>query len=166
MRQRARHEQIVGIASSGIEYKMTREREPPPSYHRHPRRCIKLTAHITSIPVRRAEGRNGKTGAGRQSTRQAERRPRHRTIRPQAMNRPTSTMTARHRRDSQATQPSRANRSRIANERERESGTVRKQAGRPPPCPQPQIDRRPHIPRPAGGGLIQAGKSRRTGKRG
>lgn len=66
MRQRKRHEQVIGIASSGIEYEMTREREPPPSYRRTPRRFIKLTAHATPSPPRpsgRIAGRgNGKRG--------------------------------------------------------------------------------------------------------
>lgn len=76
MRQRARHEQVIGTISSGIEYKMTREREPTPSYHQHPRRFIKLAAHATPLPARRAEGRNVGTGNGasRQSIRQAGRR--------------------------------------------------------------------------------------------
>ena len=62
MRQRARRERVIGTISSGIGYKMTGEREPPPSYHRHPRRFIKLTAHTMPLPVRRAEERNGETG--------------------------------------------------------------------------------------------------------
>lgn len=55
MRQRKRHEQVIGIASSGIEYEMTmereqmtKEREPTPSYYRHPRRSRQLAAHITA----------------------------------------------------------------------------------------------------------------------
>lgn len=55
---------------------MTREREPTPSHHRHPRRFIELAAHATPLPARRAEGRNVGTGNGasRQSIRQAGRR--------------------------------------------------------------------------------------------
>lgn len=64
MRQWARHEPAIGTISSGIEYEMTEEREPAPSYRRHPRRFIKLTAQTTALPVRRAEERNGETGNG------------------------------------------------------------------------------------------------------
>lgn len=46
MRQRERHEQVIDTASSGIEYKMTREQEPPLSYHRNPRRSRQLAARI------------------------------------------------------------------------------------------------------------------------
>lgn len=76
MRQRARHEQVIGTISSGIEHEMTREREPTPSHYRHPRRFIELAAHATPLPARRAEGRNVGTGNGasRQSIRQAGRR--------------------------------------------------------------------------------------------
>ena len=142
MRQRARHEPAIGTISSGIEYEMTREREPPPSYHRHQRRFTELTAH-TTLPSPSGGQRDGtvkrKTGrtANRRGKRDAE--PRYHITSSQERNRPMRKMTERHRRDSQATQPSRANRSRIANERERESGTVRKQAGRSQSCPQPQI---------------------------
>ena len=65
MRQRIRYEPAIGIASSGIEYEMTGEREPPPAYHRHPRRFIKLAAHTTLLPRpagREAERGNGKRG--------------------------------------------------------------------------------------------------------
>lgn len=65
MRQRIRYEPAIGSISSGIEYKMTREREPTPSYHRHPRRFIKLTAHTTAPPrpaSRGTERGNGKRG--------------------------------------------------------------------------------------------------------
>lgn len=48
MRQLKRHERVIGTASSGIEHEMTREREPPQSYHRNPRRFIKLAAHTTA----------------------------------------------------------------------------------------------------------------------
>lgn len=79
MRQRVRHEQVIGTVSSGIEYEMMREREPSPSYHRHPRRFIKLAAHTTPLPVRRADGRNGGTGnGGRTADRQGERDAEHR----------------------------------------------------------------------------------------
>lgn len=64
MRQWARHEPVIGTISSGIEHEMTREWEPPPSYHWHSRRSIQLIAHTTPLPVRRAEGRNGETGNG------------------------------------------------------------------------------------------------------
>lgn len=66
MRQRARHEQVIGTASSGIEYEMTREWKPTPVYHRHTRRFIKLAAHTTPSPPRpagrMAERGNGKRG--------------------------------------------------------------------------------------------------------
>lgn len=122
MRQWARYEQVIGIALSGIEHEMTREREPPPAYRRYPRRLIKLTAHTTIPPRpagRGAERGNGKRG-GRQPARQAGRRTQHRTIRTQAMNRQTRQMTERKA---------------IANERERESDTGMKQAVRPSSCP-------------------------------
>lgn len=48
MRQRIRHEQVIGTASSGIEHEMTREWGPAPAYRRNSRRFIKLTAHITA----------------------------------------------------------------------------------------------------------------------
>ena len=48
MRKRIRYEQVIGITSFGIEHEMTREWEPPLSYHRHPRRFIELTAHTTT----------------------------------------------------------------------------------------------------------------------
>ena len=89
MRQRARHKRVIGTTSSGIEHEMTREWEPPPSYHRHPRRFIKLTAYTTTpSPSGGQRGGMGKleTGADRQPTRQAERRTQHRTIRTQARN--------------------------------------------------------------------------------
>lgn len=64
MRQRIRYEPAIGSISSGIEYEMMRGQEPTPSYHRNPRRFIKLTAHIMPLHVRRAEERNGETESG------------------------------------------------------------------------------------------------------
>ena len=123
MRQRARHEQVIGTISSGIEHEMTREREPTPSHHRHPRRFIELAAHATPLPARRAEGRNVGTGNGasRQSIRQAGRRT---TIshHPPASEEQTdeedggTTATGQ---PSNTPPPRRANRPGIANERER-----------------------------------------------
>lgn len=64
MRQCARHEPAIGTISSSIEYEMTEEREPAPSYYRNPRRFIELTAHATPLPVWQAGGRNVETGNG------------------------------------------------------------------------------------------------------
>lgn len=143
MRQRARHEQVIGIASSGIEYKMTREREPTPSHHRHPRRFTKLTAHTTLPPRpagRGAERRNGKRGEP--PIDKASGTKNHDIASP-ARKRGTD-RRGRWRNDSdgaakQHAPPRRANPPGIANERGRESGTTRKQADRPQPRPQPQI---------------------------
>lgn len=60
----------------------------------------------------------------------------------------------------------RANFHAIANERERESGTVGKQAGKPSPRPQPQINRAPAHPTPRGRGnnsSKQTDENRREG---
>ena len=45
VRQRIQHEPAIGITSSGIEYEMTIEREPPSAYHRHTRHSSQLVAH-------------------------------------------------------------------------------------------------------------------------
>lgn len=73
MRQSIRHEQVIDIASSGIEHEMTGEREPPPFYHRPPRRFIKLAAHTTPIPVRRAGWRDGERETGLAANRRGKR---------------------------------------------------------------------------------------------
>lgn len=89
-------------------------------------------------PAGRGAGRgNGERAVNRRGKRDAE--TQHRTIRPQVKNRPTRKMTGRKA---------------IANERERESDTGMKQAGRPSPRPQPQIDRTPTHSTPGGGGII------------
>lgn len=49
VRRPIQHEPVIGIASSGIEYEMTREREPPPAYHRHTRHSSQLIAHNHKI---------------------------------------------------------------------------------------------------------------------
>lgn len=67
MRQRARHEQVIGITSSGIEHEMTREREPPPAYHRHPRRFTELNAHTTAANPTEKEKANAHTRTSQQA---------------------------------------------------------------------------------------------------
>ena len=62
--------------------------------------------------------------------------------------------------------PRRANRAAAANEWKRESGTVRKQTGRPQQCPPPQIDSSQRLPRPGAGEQAEASKSGRAGERG
>ena len=132
MRQRIRYEPAIGIASSGIEYEMTGEREPPPAYHRHPRRFIKLAAHTTLLPVRRAERRRGGTGngAGRQPTRRAGRRTQHRTIRPQERSKPMREMT-----EWKAIANERRARERYGNEASRQTVATPAAANRQQPTP-------------------------------
>lgn len=101
-------------------------------------------------PSGRMAGRgNGERAVNRRGKRDAE--TQHRTIRPQVKNRPTRKMTGRKA---------------IANERERESDMGMKQAGRSQQCPQPQIDSSQRLPRPGGGGTIQAGRATRASERG
>lgn len=168
MRQRIRYEPAIGTISYGIEHEMTREREPPPSSYRHPRRFIKLTAHTTTLPVRRAEERNGETGnEGRPIT------DKESGTQNPASHHPTASKeqedegdggTASTRQPSNITQQGEPfQNSERARARERHGKEASRQTSATPAAANRQ--QLTH-PTPVGGGLNQAGRAKRTGERG